>query len=102
MNHRRGVLLVVFACGCSIVDPSDRDELRHQIAAMPLEEVSRLRLLGMNSAAINWLEGRPPGDQMGKIQCRYQAGGQWTNWPTKNHRLLSTICATVSSSDLSW
>jgi hypothetical protein len=80
MNHRRGILLVVFACGCSIVDPSDRDELRDQIAAMPLEEISRLRMLGMNSAAIKWLEGRPPGDQMGKIQCRYQAGGQWTNW----------------------
>ncbi|WP_437645417.1 hypothetical protein [Sorangium sp. So ce362] len=80
MNHRLGVLLVLFTCGCSIVDPGDRDELRDQIAMMPREERSRLKTLGMNSAAIDWLKGRPEGDQMGKIQCRYQAGGHWTNW----------------------
>ncbi|AUX26685.1 uncharacterized protein SOCEGT47_072550 [Sorangium cellulosum] len=35
MRHRLGILLVVLACGCSILDPSDRDELRKRIAAMP-------------------------------------------------------------------
>ncbi|WP_437981426.1 hypothetical protein [Sorangium sp. So ce117] len=37
MNHRRGVLLAVFACGCSIADSSVRDELRDRIAAMPFD-----------------------------------------------------------------
>ncbi|WP_437286083.1 hypothetical protein [Sorangium sp. So ce406] len=81
MNHRLGgALLAVLACGCSIVDPSDRDELRDRIAAMPLQAISELKRLGMNAAAIRWLDRKDERDQVGKLQCRYQAGGQWTNW----------------------
>ncbi|WP_437575378.1 hypothetical protein [Sorangium sp. So ce887] len=65
MKHRLGVLLVLFTCGCSIVDPGDRDELRDQIAMISLEERSRLKTLGMNSAAIDWLKGRPEAGQPG-------------------------------------
>ncbi|WP_437717143.1 hypothetical protein WMF45_12450 [Sorangium sp. So ce448] len=35
----------------------------------------------MNVNAINWLRGKYEGDQMGKLQCRYQAGGQWSQSP---------------------
>ncbi|WP_437809595.1 hypothetical protein [Sorangium sp. So ce1078] len=80
MNRRCGVLLVVLACGCSIVDPSDRDELRNRIAAMPPDRIEYLTKLSMDSAATKWLQTRDKNDQVGKLQCRYQAGGQWTDW----------------------
>ncbi|WP_437951321.1 hypothetical protein WME98_11085 [Sorangium sp. So ce296] len=80
MNHRCGVLLVMLACGCSIVDPSDRDELRNRIASLPPDRIDFLTKLSMDSAATKWLQTRDKNDQVGKLQCRYQAGGQWTNW----------------------
>ncbi|WP_438005218.1 hypothetical protein WME89_41815 [Sorangium sp. So ce321] len=81
MNYRLGgALLAVLTCGCSIVDPSDRDELRDRIAAMPLQAISELKRWGMNTAAVRWLRSKDEKDQVGKLQCRYQAGGQWTNW----------------------
>ncbi|WP_437926506.1 hypothetical protein WMF37_47125 [Sorangium sp. So ce291] len=87
MRSRLGTLLVVLTCGCSIVDPGDRDELRDRIAAMPPEMSEYYTRLGMNAAAVKWLDGRPREDQVGKLQCRYQAGGQWTNWADQEPRL---------------
>ncbi|WP_437645421.1 hypothetical protein [Sorangium sp. So ce362] len=80
MKHRLGVLLVLFTCGCSIVDPGDRDELRDRIAMMSPDDIPFAKRWTMNTKAVDWLRRRPPGDQMGKLQCRYQAGGQWSNW----------------------
>lgn len=88
MNYRLGgALLAMLACGCSIVDPGDRDELRDRIAAAPPETAEYLTRLAMNGVAVQWLHGRPPEDQVGKLQCRYQAGGQWTNWTDQEPRL---------------
>ena len=72
------VAAVVF--GCSILDPGDRQELRDRIAALPPENVGLLRTMAMNAKALDWLRGRPEGDQMGKLQCRYQANGNWGDW----------------------
>ncbi|WP_438024052.1 hypothetical protein [Sorangium sp. So ce233] len=82
-----GALLAVLACGCSIVDPGDRDELRDRIAAMPPDTMEYLTRLSMNATAVRWLDGRPSDDQVGKLQCRYQAGGQWTDWADQEPRL---------------
>jgi hypothetical protein len=73
-------LFVLLAFGCSVLDPGDRDELRSQIAMLPPEGASFMTRTVMNSKALDWLHGRPPNDQVGKLQCRLQAGGQWTDW----------------------
>jgi hypothetical protein len=76
MKHRLGTVLVVLTCGCSIVDPGDVDELRERIATMPPSRQAYLTRLGMHGAAVKWLRSRDEHDQVGKLQCRYQAGGQ--------------------------
>jgi hypothetical protein len=74
------VAFAVVAFGCSILDPDDRQELRDRIAAMPLDAVLLMKKMVMNVKAMNWLRYRPKGDQMGKLQCRMQAGGTWSGW----------------------
>ncbi|WP_437276569.1 hypothetical protein WME90_35735 [Sorangium sp. So ce375] len=80
MRHRLCALLVLLTCGCSILDPSDRDELRGRIATLPPAEMSLMKKMVMNVKAMRWLEHKDENDQMGKLQCRYQAGGQWSQW----------------------
>jgi hypothetical protein len=78
MRRQLAGLLVVLTCGCSIVDPADVDALSDRIAMMPPGTQAYMTRLGMHGAAIKWLLTRPPHDQVGKLQCRYQAGGNWT------------------------
>src|SRR4051812_46155135 len=80
MRHLLAALLVLLTFGCSVLDSGDRDELRHQIGAMPSDKISFMTKVAMNAKALNWLRHRPPNDQMGKLQCRLQAGGQWSGW----------------------
>ncbi|WP_437899325.1 hypothetical protein [Sorangium sp. So ce124] len=80
MRYLLGLLLALLTCSCSILDPDDRDELRRRIAALPPAEMSLMKRTIMNVKAINWLNGKYEGDQVGKLQCRYQAGGQWSKW----------------------
>lgn len=72
--------LVLTIAGCSIVDPGDRDELKHRIDGLPPSEISAMKKWLMNDHAIKWLKGKPKADQMGKLQCRVQAGGKWGDW----------------------
>lgn len=80
MKRLLACLLVLFAFGCSVLDSGDRDELRHQIAMMPPANQGILTTWAMNAKALDWLFHRPENDQVGKLQCRLQAGGQWTDW----------------------
>lgn len=76
-------LLVPLAVGCSIMDPGDRAELRHQIASMPPGNQRIMRAWYMNEMARKWLEEKSkkkPNDQMAKIQCRDNEGGIWSDW----------------------
>lgn len=72
--------MAVVVAGCSIMDPEDRQELRDRLGALPADAILAMKRTVMNTNALNWLRGRPDHDQMGKLQCRYQAGGQWTSW----------------------
>src|SRR5262249_2740919 len=61
--------------------PGDRDVLRRRIATLPPDTISEWKLREMNINAVRWLETyKDKNDQVGKLQCRYQAGGQWTGW----------------------
>ncbi|WP_437675423.1 hypothetical protein [Sorangium sp. So ce131] len=86
MRHLLAGLLVLLPFGCSIVDPDDRAELRSRIAAMPPGNISLLKQVVMNVRAWDWLEYKDKNDQMGKLQCRYQAGGQWSDWADQEPR----------------
>ncbi|WP_437981425.1 hypothetical protein [Sorangium sp. So ce117] len=71
----------LIALGCSIVDPSDREELRQQIAMLPPETLSSWDKWNMNVNAVKWLKlYKDPNDQVGKLQCRLKAGGTWSGW----------------------
>ncbi|AUX27215.1 uncharacterized protein SOCEGT47_077960 [Sorangium cellulosum] len=39
-----------------------------------------MKRMVMSVKAIRWLNYRNEHDQIGKLQCRYQAGGQWSQW----------------------
>lgn len=80
MRDLLAISFVFLTFGCSILDPGDRDELRARIRSMPSDEISMLTMAAMNSEAYQWLLGRPPADQVGKIQCRTQTDGEWTAW----------------------
>lgn len=85
MRHLLAVVpaLFIFGCsifGCSIMDPGDRAELRKQIAMLPPDETLFLKKVRMNANALNWLRGKEDNEQMGKLQCRLQAGGVWSDW----------------------
>jgi hypothetical protein len=67
--------------GCSILDPGDRDELRRQIAMLPPDTLSFWEKARMNANALDWLvRYKDKNDQVGKLQCRVQAGGTWSGW----------------------
>jgi len=73
--------VAVIALGCSIVDPSDREELRQKIAMLPPETLSSWDKWNMNVNAVKWLKlYKDPNDQVGKLQCRLKAGGTWSGW----------------------
>jgi hypothetical protein len=80
MRRLLAALPLLLAFGCSIVDPSDRDELRKRIASMPPAWASTLDKMTMNAKALDWLRSRDEYDQVGKLQCRLKAGGTWSGW----------------------
>lgn len=91
MRRQLAALLVLLTCGCSVVDPADVDALSDRIAMMPPGTQEYLIRLAMNSKAVDWLRTRPPHDQVGKLQCRYQAGGKWTEWADQEPVLTVTL-----------
>src|SRR5689334_9776994 len=74
------VVVMLFAAGCSILDPSDRQELRDRIGSMPPEEVSALRVQAMWKAARDFFNDKKANDQIGKLECRIKEHGEWGNW----------------------
>jgi hypothetical protein len=83
MRHLLAAALVPLAFGCSILDPGDRDELRRQIAMMPRMKLTLAESWYMRDRALKWVIekfNKVPNDQMGKIQCRDNEGGVWSNW----------------------
>jgi hypothetical protein len=81
MRHLLAALLVLLGFGCSILDPGDRDELRRQIAMLPPSTLSTWEEWNMNANAVRWLKTyKDDNDQVGKLQCRVQAGGTWSGW----------------------
>lgn len=65
---------------CSIMDPDDRQALRDRLAAMAPEDMVLMRRTILNAKGINYFRQRPSNDQVGILECRYYAEGQWGDW----------------------
>ncbi|WP_437484463.1 hypothetical protein WME75_44860 [Sorangium sp. So ce1014] len=89
MKPLRLAVLVPLVVGCSILDPGDRDELRHQIASMPSPEAEAYKKWYMNWRAQRWLAGKDPNDEVGKVVCRDNEGGLWSGWYGRPNKFLT-------------
>src|SRR5688572_8926372 len=74
------VLMLTCVPSCSIMDPDDRQALRDRINGMAPEFQMALWRMTMNGRAIDWLKWKPESDQVARLQCRWMAGGKWTEW----------------------
>ncbi|WP_437724332.1 hypothetical protein [Sorangium sp. So ce861] len=89
MRSLRVAVLVPLVVGCSIVDPGDRAELRHQIATMPRDKMTDMERWFMHERAKEWLEAKDKNDQVGKVVCRDNEGGLWSGWYDRPNKVLT-------------
>jgi hypothetical protein len=89
MRRLRIAVLVPLVVGCSIMDPEDRAELRHQIAAMPRDKLTQMERWYMNLRAKKWLTGKDPNDQVGKVLCRDDEAGVWSGWYDRPNKFMT-------------
>ncbi|WP_437606233.1 hypothetical protein WMF20_35265 [Sorangium sp. So ce834] len=86
------ILMVVvtasIATACSIVDPDDRASLRDMVASLPSAQGEAWKLMTMNAKAIQYLNGRPPNDQVGKYECRVRNGDKFGAWSQLGQSLM--------------
>lgn len=80
MRRLLAVTLMLFAVGCSIMDPGDREELRKRIQLMPENQMSMFTREAMKVAAHRFLEGKRDTERIGKLECRVKEDGAWSDW----------------------